>query len=344
MLILRIASAGIDYKNTPIELREKLSFNDKRLLEIMEVICENEEISGCVIISTCNRTEIYLSFDDSGEEPDAGELLCMAANVEFSLFKNKFIYRYDDEAVQYLMEVACGLHSAILCEEQISGQINSAAQLSREGGFSDALLNTLFRNAVTAGKRALTEVSVQNVPLSTAYGAVKMAERLYGTLRNKECLVIGNGKMGRAAAQYLLRHGCRVTMTLRTYRHGENIIPDGCGKIGYDRRFEQAEKSDFVISATRSPHYTLRDEDIINMSKKPDYIFDLAVPRDIEPEIYNIVKCYTVDDICVDNSAQKEQLMKIYSIIDEFKERFEQWKKYKENAQSVCAVQGGIAD
>ena len=341
VLILRIASAGIDYRNTPIELREKLSFDNERLIEIMEIICGRAGIGGCVVVSTCNRTEIYLSYDDSYGIPDAGRLLCMTAGADFDLFKNRFLYRYDSGAVQYLMEVACGLHSAILCEEQISGQINDAAELSRREGFSDSLLNTLFRNAVTAGKRALTEVKIQNVPLSTAYGAVKMAKKLYGTLNNKKCLVIGNGKMGRAAAQYLVSQGCEVTMTLRTYRHGENIIPDGCGSIGYDKRLEQAEKSDFIISATRSPHYTLRTEDAAVMKRKPDYIFDLAVPRDIEPGIYNMIKCYTVDDICADDSAQREQLMKIYAIIDEFKQRFEHWRSYKEASQQMLAAKGG---
>ncbi|MFR4475815.1 MAG: hypothetical protein ACLT3Y_00280 [Ruminococcus callidus] len=179
------------------------------------------------------------------------------------------------------MEVACGLHSQILHEEQIVTQVGHAVELARACRSTDGVLDTLFRTAVSAGKEAQTQVSVQNVPLSVSYSAVQQLEQHAGTLDGKTCLVIGNGSMGRLAASLLVQHGCRVFMTLRSYHHGETVIPFGVQPVPYEQRFLQMEAAEIVISATRSPHYTIFSDQLKALPATVS--LDLAMPRDIEP-------------------------------------------------------------
>ena len=250
--------AGTDFRSAPLELRGRLSFGKDEIRRMTEDICKRENILGCVIVSTCNRTEIYVSFKDSIEDPTG--ILFETCGEEGTGFEGRMKVRYGVDAVRHLSEVACGLHSAIICEEQIVSQISGAAELSRESGGMDAVLSTLFREAVASGKRALTEHHITAVPRSAAIRAVDMAEELAGGLEGRRALVIGSGKMGCLAAKTLIERGCDVRITIRSYRSGENIIPRGAVPVEYAARLASVAESDIVISATRSPHFTLTRE------------------------------------------------------------------------------------
>lgn len=319
--------AGVDYKSAPIELRERIAFNADEVRQITGTIIKTENVSGCVIVSTCNRTEIYISSD---EKVDAAAILFKGCGVDYSGFENSVFRFYDYAAVLYCCEVACGLHSAILGEEQIVTQIGDAIELSRAVGAADSVLNTMFRCAVTAGKKALTDFSIRAVPLSAPQIAVSRADAFYGGLGGKRALIIGNGKMGLLAADALIKKGCGVCITLRRYKHGDNIVPEGAQTIDYSRRMEAFEKSDFIISATRSPHYTVFESDVRKCTKMPDCIFDLAVPRDIEPGTEKYIKCYNIDDLCSDACADKKALDGIRRIARECSDDFMHWAEYKE--------------
>lgn len=156
---MKISMAGVDYKSAPLSLREKIAFDTDEVKKITSCITAEKSINGCVIVSTCNRTEIYVS---GTEKVNAAELLFRYCGADYEEFKSCIQERYDYEAALYLAEVACGLHSAILCEEQIVTQLGDAAELSRSTGGADSTLNTMFRCAVTAGKRALTDFSVRD--------------------------------------------------------------------------------------------------------------------------------------------------------------------------------------
>lgn len=159
--------------------------------------------------------------------------------------------------VRHLMEVASGLRSRIWGEDQIISQVKDAIALAREAGCTDGVLETLFRSAISAGKEVKTEVRLTAVPTSAASMAVELLAAKLGDLAGKKALVIGNGEMGRLSASLLQQAGCEVWVTLRTYRHGETIVPPGCGVVPYEERFHHMEGCDFLISATTSPHYTV---------------------------------------------------------------------------------------
>ncbi|MGN0182354.1 MAG: glutamyl-tRNA reductase [Candidatus Ornithomonoglobus sp.] len=324
---MKISMAGVDYNSASLSLREKIAFNTDAVKKITSCIATEKNTEGCVIVSTCNRTEIYVS---GKERVNAAELLFRYCGADYEEFKDCLRERYDYEAALYLAEVACGLRSAILCEEQIVTQLGDAVELSRSIGCADSTLNTMFRCAVTAGKRALTDFSVRAVPLSSAQAAADKAEALYGTLEGKNALIIGNGKMGLLAAEALLEKKCGVCITLRRYKHGENIVPDGAQTVDFAERMRVYEECDFVITATRSPHYTIYCDAVKKCRKQPDYIFDLAVPRDVEQGTEKYTRIFTIDDLCSEDTVDKETIAGIRAIAEKQTEKFIRWHRYRE--------------
>ena len=247
---------GLDWRKAPIGLREALSFTRSRVVELDRLLRAAEGVEGCVLLSTCNRTELYLSCA-SGAEPEPGALLCAAAGQPYAPFAGAFVTRTGEEAARHLMEVAGGLRSQIWGEDQILTQVKGAAAAAREAGTADGVLEILFRNAAAAGKEIKTKVPLTGVPRSAAQSAVERLARDAGGLEGKRALVIGNGEMGRLSAALLHRLGCAVTVTLRTYRHGETVVPAGCAVAPYEERYAAMKGADVLLSATTSPHYTI---------------------------------------------------------------------------------------
>ena len=272
--------AGIDWETAKMDKREAFSFTSSQVGRLCGRIAQMEGVDGCVLLSTCNRTELYLS-GEAALQPAA--VLCQAAGAEGA--EALFCERRDREAERHLMEVSCGLCSQILGEDQIVSQVKRAYQLAHEAGSTDAVLSQLFRLAATAGKRSRTQVRLSAAPLSVAGQAVEQLAAEMGDLTGKRALVIGNGEMGRLASSLLAARGCQVTVTLRTYRHGETIVPAGCQTIGYDERMKLVPTCDILLSATTSPHYTITWDNLAGLERIPQAVCDLSIPRDIEPTI-----------------------------------------------------------
>lgn len=325
-VILNIIMAGLDHEHADIALREQLSFVAGQVSGLLQKIRATPQVCGCVLLSTCNRTELYLSLEiGSAIQPAA--LLCQVAGVPQGLFT--FVTRKHAQAEQHLMEVACGLKSQILGEDQIVTQVKNAVKLAREMQTTDAILETLFRYAITAGKEVKTETKLTAVSLSAAHRGVEVATHIFDNLADKRAVVIGNGEMGRLAATLLIEQGAQVTVTLRSYRHGETIVPRGCKTHPYENRVEVIDGADLVLSATTSPHFTLTRAQIAQMHQKPKLLVDLALPRDIEPTASTLTSVYNMDDLghfsCADEAQQKKALQ----IIDKYREKLAQWTAYR---------------
>ena len=330
---LSIIMAGIDHTTAAIDLREKFAFTAKKTQQVMEALESDQRISGNVLLCTCNRTEWYFSCEEETDLNPA-KIICRAAGIDDGMFSGLFTVKSDRDAALHLMEVASGLRSVILGEDQIVSQVKAAADHAREVKAADPALETLFRLAVTAAKKIKTEVRLKAVPVSAAKRAVELLEGQPDGIEGKKALIIGNGEMGRIAADLLVETGCEVTVTLRKYKHGETIVPYGCKVVEYDSRLPEVEKSQIVISATTSPHFTLTKEMLSGLTKKPEYIIDLAVPRDIDPEIAGMdgLRYYNIDTIggIRLNAGNSEELLKCKEIIDEYLQRFEDWLMMKE--------------
>lgn len=338
---MHIIMAGLDHSLASVALREKFSFTKTAVADAVAEFARKPGVQGAVLLSTCNRTELYLSLeDDQNVAPD--RLLCTAAGHPYEGYA--FVIREDEEAVRHLMEVASGLRSRILGEDQILSQVKTAAEISRQTQACDSALATLFRTAVTCGKQVKTNGHLTGVATSAAHMAVKAAQARLGSLSGKKGLVIGNGEMGRLAAGLLRDAGCTVSVTLRSYHHGETVVPAGCSVISYDDRYQAMSGMDLVISATTSPHHTIYRQDFLNIPNAPRLLIDLAIPRDIEPSTGELpgITLLNVDDLGENLGADAETIQQAQETISEYMERFHQWRVYRESLPALEEVKAAL--
>ena len=340
---MNIRMSGLDYDLAPIALREQLSFTKAAVAEAVACIRGMEGVLGAVLLSTCNRTELYLSCEEDSEA-DPGRLLCAAAGLGYQPFAGAFVTRTGEACARHLMEVACGLRSQILGEDQILTQVKTAAAIAREAGAADGVLETLFRTAAACGKTAKTGGRLTGVATSAAHQALRAARERLGELKGKKALVIGNGEMGRLAASLLVDAGCDTTITLRSYHHGETVVPAGCAVAPYDDRYAAMEGMDLLISATASPHCTIWTEDFSAVAHPPALLVDLAIPRDIQPEIGRRegITLLNVDDLGRGLGADEAAVQRVEAVVDEQMERFRQWGIYRESLPALEELKGAL--
>lgn len=326
---MSISMIGIDYKKASVDVRAQFSFTKKNAAAALENLKKEPGILGCIILSTCNRMEIWAS---TGEDWKGSlyEFLCREKEKDPREFEKYFVKREEEEAVEHLFYLTSGLKSQILAEDQIITQVKDALALSREAYCTDNVLEVLFRMAVTAAKKVKTQVSFSRANSSVIHQAIERLEDQGFSIQGKTCMVIGNGEMGKVTALALKEAGADVTVTVRQYRSGIVTIPQGCDRINYGERLEFLPKCDLVVSATASPNYTLTMEQIEN-ARIPGHVvlIDLAVPRDIEPSAgtLNNVTLYDIDSFKIDAVSPKLQasLDQAGEILREQQEEFYNW-------------------
>ena len=335
---------GIDYGRATVEVRERFSLTRSAAEEVMHRINKYSGAEGCVLISTCNRVELWLSGTPSKK---AEELLCEACGLDIENYRGYLVTRTDREAVEHLFALAAGLRSQVFGEDQIVTQVGNALTQSRDCGCAGPVLETLFRLAITAAKRVKTEVRLTAADRSAAVSTVEFLNKKFGGLDGVSCLVIGNGEMGRLIAQSLVQAGGVVQMTLRQYHHGEVIIPEGVKAVPYDERYHCLKDAQIVVSATASPHYTLRAEQMNGLGR-PVVFCDLAVPRDIEPEIAALegAELYDTDTLCggTDYRADPLAIQEAQTILEEEMTRFYDWYTFRTLVPLVQEISGRAAE
>lgn len=326
---MSISMIGIDYKKASVDVRAQFSFTKKNAAAALENLKKEPGILGCILLSTCNRMEIWAS---TGEDFQGSlyEFLCKEKGKDPREFEKYFVKREEEEAVEHLFYLTSGLKSQILAEDQIITQVKDALALSREAYCTDNVLEVLFRMAVTAAKKVKTQVSFSRANSSVIHQAIERLEDQGFSIQGKTCMVIGNGEMGKVTALALKEAGADVTVTVRQYRSGIVTIPQGCDRINYGERLEFLPKCDLVVSATASPNYTLTMEQIENAEISGHVVLiDLAVPRDIEPSagVLNNVTLYDIDSFKIDAVSPKLQssLDQAGEILREQQEEFYNW-------------------
>lgn len=332
---MNVIMAGIDYSMAGIDIRERFSFTKTTLDAAYKNILECDDINGVVILSTCNRTEIYLSCkQDFYVNPFV--ILCQEANVDFKSYADLHSVRSGEAVIKHLCELACGIKSQIWGEDQIITQVKTAIAVSRELKAADGTLEVLFRNAISAAKKVKTTVRLEKRESSVVYIAL---DALKSRDNIKDVLVIGNGEIGRLMTEVLIENWYHATMTLRQYKHAQNIIPYHAEIIEYSKRYEKIAECDAVISATLSPHHTIEAAPVGEMERYPVLFLDLAVPRDIDPQIANLagVELFDIDTLCADSisEAQAKQLIEVEKITSKYSKDYQKWCEYKERLVRV---------
>ena len=334
---MNFALIGLDYKTADLALREQVSFSDTAISHVLEQI-KNEfsQVNGAVLVSTCNRTELYLSLEKPLSKKSAMDIFSYGVSLPKEWLEGHIYIYEQEETIRHLFELACGLKSMILGEDQIITQLKHAAALAAQSGAADGPLNTLFRHGITCGKRAKSTVLLKNVAPSMASKGIEVIEAYLRHNSGATALVIGNGEVGRNACEILVSRGCKVYMTLRSYKKKETIVPAGCIPVPYEERAQYLEQADVVVSATKSPHHTITYEMLSQCRVLPKYIIDLAVPRDIDARVaeFSAIQYYDVDTIGKTASQENlQELEKIRQIITEQRTKFEDWAQSKRDRE-----------
>lgn len=309
--MMHFVLVGLNHETAPVELREKLAFHPSTLGDALLQLAREQsrldsQVEETVILSTCNRVEIYATaknYDDG-----IRHIKNFIARFHKTPLENieKHLYSYvDSEVVQHLFLVASGLKSMIIGETQIQGQIKEAFESAQRFKTTGPLLSALFRNAITVGKRVRTETALSEHSASVSHAAVALVRKSFSELSGLNILVIGVGKMSLLAVKALLKIGAKnVTVINRTEEH----VKDVAARLniifyGFDKLRECLKAADVVISSTGAPHIVLSklmvQEAMAARNNRPLVVIDMAVPRDVEPEVseLNGVKLYNIDQL-----------------------------------------------
>lgn len=337
---MRVAMIGVDYNKANLNTRENFAFTKEEIKKALKNIVNEKDITGAVLLSTCNRTELWVSCES--EDIDLKTILLKAKKISFSeaekyIDLDIFSIREGVEAIEHLMITACGINSKVFGEDQILTQIREALDISRENLTSSTTLEKVFQNAIAAGKKVKDSVRLTRSNPSVATSGIKELKAIYGSLEGKVCLLIGNGNMASLIAQHLVDSRARVFMTRRKkYHKGDSQQTNavkGCDMIAYEDRFKYIPMADIVISATLSPHHTIKLEDLDGLNlKEPSVWLDLAVPRDIDYRIgekYHIT-IWDIDNMQEDVSQDMEdELRYAKEIIGAYRDEIVQWLSFR---------------
>ncbi len=349
---MKLLVVGVNYRKTPIEIREKLSFTAEEQKNALTEIVNMDGILECIILSTCNRTEVYIYHEDP--QYDSSKLenkLCSLKGLDLYKIK-RYIYVYSGvKVVRHLYKVASGLDSMILGEDQILRQVKDAYDVSLGVGSSSGMLNTLFREGITAAKKVKTFTEISKTSVSVGTHAVRLIEREFGhDIKDKTALVIGSGKIGTIALKNLISKGIgKIYMTNRSGGKAESILKqyDNVNLLDYSMRYSVMDQCDIVISSTASPHYTITKdllEDALITCKKRVFI-DLAVPRDIDLAIGELpdICCFNIDHLMIEVNKNMDyklsEVSKAEEIINRYVAEFENWYYFREALPVVKEVQ-----
>ena len=295
---------GINHKTASVAVRERVAFGPEQLVEALQQLCRVTPCSEAAILSTCNRSELYLALDEAQAEAILAWLAGYHGLNLDELRACAYIHQ-DHEAVRHMMRVACGLDSMILGEPQILGQMKDAYASAREAGTLGPLLGRLFQATFSTAKTVRTDTRIGENPVSVAFAAVSLAKQIFSDLPRSQALLIGAGETITLVARHLHEQGIRrIVVANRTLERASQLAEEVGGQAVLLADIpEQLVNSDIVISSTASPLPILGKGAVESALKKrkhrPVFMVDIAVPRDIEPEVGELddVYLYTVDDL-----------------------------------------------
>ncbi|MCK8828520.1 glutamyl-tRNA reductase [Natroniella acetigena] len=339
---MELVVIGLNHKTASLEIREELSLTKRQQNDVLEQIAMSSDVEEGVVLSTCNRTEIYLlAENDYLAKRFTLKLFRKISNLKAKKLQDYLYFYHNLEAVEHLFRVTSGLDSLVIGEAQILGQVKRAFKKAKKIGAIDTYLHRLFTESFKVGKRARGETKIDENAASISYVAVELARQVFGSLSGEKVLILGAGKMSELTLKNLVAHGVEgVMVSNRTYENGKRLAEQFSGEvIPWEKLENWVEDVDIIIASTAAPHYVLHYEEIkevMSNRERPLFLIDIAVPRDIEPEIAEIpgVYLYDIDDleaVVNQNLAERRgEIAQVEEIIVEEKEEFEKWLNYRQ--------------
>jgi glutamyl-tRNA reductase len=338
---MRLVLVGISHRTAPVEVRELVAVPPQAIGELARVLAGED--GEAVVLSTCNRTELYVAHD----EPEVALERADAALAGLSTFADLPAYRlHDAAAALHLFRVAGGLDSMVPGEGEILGQVRTAY----EAGATGPLLDRLFRQALHAGKKVRTETAIGESPASVSSAAAVLAAQVFDDLRGRRILVIGAGKISELTARSLASRGAEISFVAnRTLdRAAELAKAFGGEPLPLDRVPEELVRADVVVSSTSAPGFVLDREAVANSLRarrgRPLFLIDLAVPRDLDPAIHELDGCYLydIDDleavVAETVAGRRREAVRAEEIVAEEAERFRAWHASRDVVPAIASL------
>jgi len=342
---------GLSHKTAPVEIRETLEISLMKLDEALNDLLVRPSVKEGVIVSTCNRTEIYtiasevpagkediLQFLSHYHQWDPGELA-------------KYLYFYDNrEAINHLFKVTSSLDSMVVGEAQILGQVKEAYAHALDRKATSIILNRLFNHAIAVGKKARSQTSIGESAVSISYAAVELAKQIFEDLTGHTVMILGAGEMGELTVQHLVDNGVSsVLVANRTPKRAEELAKRFKGRaVPFDHLVDYVAEADIVISSTAAQEYVINRKDmgrvISKRRGKPIFLIDIAVPRDIDPRVNKLenVFLYDIDDlegVVKTNVAEREkEARKVHTIIHSEVDEFSAWLHSLDVTPTIAAL------
>jgi len=293
---------GVNFKVAPVEVREKLVCSKEEIATILPILKRETPVEEVILLSTCNRVEVYTyNFIDNSESLIYKLLTLKNLNPDI---KKYFFKKKGEEAIFHIFKVSSSLDSMVIGEPQIVAQFKEAYRIAKEVDTVGKILNRVYEKALRASKRVRTETGISKSAVSVSYAAVELAKKIFGDLKNARVLLIGAGEMGELAANYLKRFGAELHITNRTYEKALKLARElGGNALRFENLKEYLPLMDIVIISTGAKNYILNKKDFEEAIKRRDYepqfVIDIAVPRNVDPEVSKVegVFLYDIDDL-----------------------------------------------
>jgi len=345
---MSIVVLGLNHKTAPVEVREKLAFNDhvlpRALLELRERLPGVET----VILSTCNRVELYLSAADiEGRLDDVIRFIADFHKLRPDVFV-PHLYRYhDQDAVRHLLSVACSLDSMVVGEAEVLGQVKKAYMFAVEEDLTGKVLNSLFQRAFGVAKNIRTCSAIGERKVSVASVAVEFAQKIFSDFSDKTVMIIGAGEMAELTLKNMVDRGINsVIVVNRTYEKAVELARQYEGKaINFEAFEDTMHRADIIISTSGAPHYIIFPKHFPQVLRtrrnKPMLLLDIAVPRDIHPDVEGVenVYLYNIDDlqkVVNENLSFREKEMEQCAVLVEAETgKFMQWMRALDVDQAI---------
>jgi glutamyl-tRNA reductase len=355
---MEIVLVGLNHRTAPVEVRERVAFTAEQSRRAAEELRSRGILEETLVLSTCNRSEIYGVPPETSHEcaPGLSSFLSEFHSVRADVLGVSLYHHYDREAVRHLFRVSAGLDSMLLGEAEILGQVREAYRYAHEYGATGPVLNRLFQGALEVGKRVRSETELGTRPMSVASAGVKLAERIFGKMKERSALVVGAGTISEQVVNQLRDRGiARLFIMNRSRERAEELAGRVGGKVvGWGEWDAALTVADVVVSSVNSEEPVLRREILqAAMSARGNralFLMDLGLPRNIEAsaaELYNTY-VYNMDDLTEiveqNRNARESEIPRAETIVDEHVGKFLSWQASVELVGLVDALRARLRD
>ncbi len=300
---MHIVVVGLSHKTAPVEIREKLAIPESRIGEALTRLCSYQGVREGILLSTCNRVEVYAVVDEI--ESGYGRIQEFLADAHLSLSSEELTphlyWHQGDRAISHLFRVASSLDSMIVGESQILGQIKDAFEVALTHKATGIILNKVVKKAISVAKRVRTETKIAEMAVSVSYAAVELAKKIFSDLSEKTVLLVGAGEMAKLAARHFIANGVRhVRVTTRNPQHGLELANRfGGTAVPFEQFREDMASADIVLVSTGAAHYLVSEDDVQHSVKqrmnRPMFLIDISVPRNIDPAVRHVDNAFLFD-------------------------------------------------